>query len=77
MLGTSVRLGVLLTWCLLVTIAIPGLSPSMLLVDLHQLIHQYPHEFTGMVVGLEGSAWIHLILDGDPWPQEWSKKRQQ
>jgi len=26
---------------------------------------------------LEGSAWIHLILDGDPWPQEWSKKRQR
>ena len=24
-------------------------------------------------MGLEGSAWIHLILDGDPWPQEWSK----
>ena len=76
-LGTSVRLGVLLTWCLVVTLAIPTLSPSMLLADLQELIRQHPHEFTGMVVGLEGSAWIHLILDGDPWPQEWSKKRQQ
>ena len=76
-LGTSVRLGVLLTWCLVVTIAIPTLSPSMLLADLQQLIRQHPHEFTGLVVGLEGSAWLHLILDGDPWPQEWSNKRQQ
>ena len=76
-LGTSVRLGVLLTWCLIITMAIPALSPSKLLADLQQLMRQYPREFIGLMVGLEGSAWIHLILDGDPWPQEWSNKRQQ
>ena len=76
-LGTSVRLGVLLTWCLIFTMAIPALSPSTLLADLQQLMRQHPREFISLVVGLEGSAWIHLILDGDPWPQEWSNKRQQ
>ena len=77
MLGTSVRLGVLLTWCLIFSMAIPALSPSTLLADLQQLMRQHPREFISLVVGLEGSAWIHLILDGDPWPQEWSNKRQQ
>ena len=76
-LGTSVRLGVLLTWCLIFSMAIPALSPSTLLADLQQLMRQHPREFISLVVGLEGSAWIHLILDGDPWPQEWSNKRQQ
>ncbi len=76
-LGTSVRLGVLLTWCLIFSMAIPALSPSTLLADLQQLMRQHPREFISLVVGLEGSAWIHLILDGDPWPQEWSNKRKQ
>ena len=49
----------------------------MLLTTLQQLFRQHPREFIACLVGLEGSAWIHLILDGDPWPQEWSKKRQR
>ena len=76
-LGTTARLGVLLLWCLVATMAVPALSPAMLLTTLQQLMHQYPREFIALLVGLEGSAWIHLILDGDPWPQEWSKKRQR
>ena len=76
-LGMSVRLGVLLTWCLILTLAVPALSPGMLLAALQQLMRQHPQEFIALLVGLEGSAWIHLILDGDPWPQEWLKKRQR
>ena len=76
-LGTSVRLGVLLTWSFIVTMAVPALSPSMLLANLQQLMRQHPREFFSLVLGLESSAWIHLILDGDPWPQEWSKTRRQ
>ena len=76
-LGTTARLGVLLTWCLIVTLAVPTLSPAMLLAMLQQLMHQHPQELIALLVGLEGSAWIHLVLDGDPWPQEWSKKRQR
>ena len=76
-LGTTARLGVLFTWCLIVTLAVPELSPAILLTTLQQLIREYPREFIALLVGLEGSAWIHLILDGDPWPQECSKKRQR
>ena len=76
-LGTTARLGVLLTWCLIVTLAVPTLSPAMLLAALQKLMHQHPQELIALLVGLEGSAWIHLILDGDPWPQEWPKKRQR
>ena len=68
---------VLLTWCLVVSMAVPALSPAVLLTTLQQLMHQQPQEFIALLVGLEGRAWIHLILDGDPWPQEWSKKRQR
>jgi uncharacterized metal-binding protein len=76
-LGTTARLGVLLAWCLIVAMAVPALSPAMLLAALQQLMRQHPQELIALLVGLEGSAWIHLILDGDPWPQEWSKKRQR
>ena len=76
-LGTTARLGVLLTWCLIITMAVPALSPAMLLATLQQLMHQHPREVIALLTGLEGSAWIHLILDGDPWPQEWSTKRQR
>ena len=77
LLGTTVRLGVLLTWCLITTLAIPALSPAMLLTELQQLMRQHPQEFIALLVGLEGSAWIHLILDGDPWPQEWLNRQQR
>ena len=77
LLGTTVRLGVLLTWCMIITLAIPALSPAMLLTELQQLMRQHPQEFIALLVGLEGSAWIHLILDGDPWPQEWLNRQQR
>ena len=77
LLGTTLRLAWLLTWCLIATMAVPALSPSLVLAALQQLLHQHPRAGLALMVGLEGSAWIHLILDGDPWPQEWSNKRQQ
>ena len=76
-LGTTARLGVLVTWCLIVTLAVPALSPAMLLTGLQQLMHQHPQECIALLMGLEASAWIHLILDGDPWPQEWLKKQER
>ena len=69
LLGTTARLAVLLTWCLVVSMAVPALSPAVLLTTLQQLMHQHPREFIALLVGLEGSAWIHLILDGDPGPR--------
>ena len=77
LLGTTLRLAWLLTWCLIFTMAVPALSPALLLAALQQLTHQHPQELIALLVGLEGSAWIHLILDGDPWPQEWSTKRER
>ena len=53
------------------------MMPGVLLAALQQLMHHHPQELIALLVGLEGSAWIHLVLDGDPWPQEWSKKRQR
>ena len=39
-LGMGARLGVLLTWCLIVTLVVPALSPAMLLTTLQQLMRQ-------------------------------------
>ena len=33
--------------------------------------------FNAVVLGLEGSVWLHLILDGDPLPVEWGRSRRQ
>ena len=77
LLGTTLRLTWLLTWCLIASMAVPALSPSLVLTALQQLLHQQPRAGLALMVGLEGSAWIHLVLDGDPWPQEWWNKRQR
>ena len=50
---------------------------QLLLLFHQQLLHQQPRAGLALMVGLEGSAWIHLVLDGDPWPQEWWNKRQR
>ena len=35
---------------------------------------QHPQALWGALLGLEGSVWLHLLLDGDPLPTEWSKR---
>ena len=40
---------------------------------LTELIKQNPKHILMVVVGLEASAWLHLIKDGDPLPKKWRK----
>ena len=35
---------------------------------------QHPRTLLGVWLGLEGSVWLHLLLDGDPLPAEWPKR---
>ena len=30
-----------------------------------------------VLLGLEVSCWLHLILDGDPLPAEWHRRRRR
>ena len=77
LIGTTLRLAMLLGWSLIFSLLVPWLSPTMVVASLERLITQHPVELLSLVIGIEGSVWLHLILDGDPWPQEWSNKRQR
>lgn len=44
-------------------------SPSQLLQSLRQLWQGQPSRLIAALLGLEGSAWLHLIQDGDPLPR--------
>ena len=49
---------------------------AVLLTTLQQLMHQHPKEFIALLVGLEGSAWIHLcLLYTSPSPRDLSTSR--
>jgi uncharacterized metal-binding protein len=39
-----------------------------------KVVKQYQKDCLAVLLGLEASAWLHLIKDGDPMPQEWSKR---
>ncbi len=72
-IGTAIRLAYLLTFITLfilflhiIGIKAPFISPQMLI----QLIRTYPHYSLPIILGLEASAWLHLIKDGDPFPIE-------
>ena len=41
--------------------------------SIKELIQQNPNNFLATLLGLEASAWLHLIKDGDPTPPEWRK----
>lgn len=44
-------------------------SPPRLLEALLVLQQRQPGLLLASFAGLEGSAWLHLIQDGDPWPR--------
>ncbi len=34
-------------------------------------------ELVTIILGLEASAWLHLVKDGDPLPKEWVRKKKR
>ena len=76
-IGTVVRISYLLSLSMLLAFLIEPTRLSGLLNAAHfinEVIKQYPKYCLTVVLGLEASAWLHLIKDGDPMPQEWSKR---
>ena len=72
LLGTAGRLlylaAVGLGLCLL-TQPLGSPTPAQLAHALDQLWHQQQPRIMAALVGLEASAWLHLIQDGDPMPR--------
>jgi len=77
MIGTLLRLLLLLGWGTLVMALLPGRSIAELPQVLLQAVRRHPVPALAMVVSLEASVWLHLLLDGDPWPSEWRRRHRR
>ena len=77
LLGTATRLLLLLTWTAGVVLLLPGLNVAAWLGSVHRTIQEHPQPSAAILLGLEASTWLHLLLDGDPWPAEWTRRRRR
>ena len=77
LIGTALRLIVLLGWVSLWFCLVANQSPITLLNRLQGWMEANPRQLLALLLGLETSVWIHLILDGDPWPAEWSGRKRR
>ena len=77
LLGTAVRLLVLLSWTLLISNLIPNTNPNEVLSALKWALRNHPQQALALLLGLEASVWLHLIQDGDPLPMEWTRRRRR
>ncbi len=77
-LGTTLRVCYLLTLLLLILFLFKPFGLTGFLDAMHFIsepLKQHPKNCLAILLGLEASAWLHLIKDGDPMPQEWHKRR--
>ena len=75
--GSELRLLLLLGWAGLVMALLPGPSVSELIQALVQGVRRHPASALAVLLSLEASVWLHLLLDGDPWPSEWRRQRRR
>ena len=78
----KLRASTLLTWLLIspLSAVIPGLilpDPGQILRGIIRTLERHPESALAGLLGLEASVWLHLILDGDPLPAEWSRRRRR
>lgn len=77
LLGTIGRLSLLTAWLWCFLAVIPGADWNTCWSSVTRWLEAEPKQVVAMLVGLEASVWLHLILDGDPWPVEWIRGRRQ
>lgn len=74
LIGTSLRISYLLIWFFLLLVLLQPLglpSPLKAAEAFQKLLQQQPQASLAFLIGLEASAWLHLIQDGDPMPSGW------
>jgi uncharacterized metal-binding protein len=80
LIGTALRLSVLLLWAValaaLLRLLGVGDGAGRLLQELAALGRRHPAAVLCAAVSLEASAWLHLLLDGDPAPAGWRRRRR-
>ena len=77
LLGTFTRLLLLSGWIALALVLIPGMSLIDALTTIEPWCRSNTVQILGALLGLEASCWLHLILDGDPLPTEWQRRRRR
>ena len=87
LIGTGLRLAWLLGMLLMGWFgltALPGWSYPTASEGLPVMLgwfRDHPVPLLAVLFGLEASAWLHLILDGDPlpaeWPRRWPRRRRR
>ncbi len=78
LIGTAIRLIYLITTATLIVLSLQPLGitkPLIIFQDCIKIIQIYKQPTIAVLLGLEASAWLHLIQDGDPLPTEWDRKR--
>ncbi len=71
-IGTTVRIGYLISMVLMLKVLLNFMGIDLEYISINRirnLIEKYPKQFVAILIGAEGSAWLHLILDGDPRPK--------
>ncbi len=79
LIGTLVRVLYLFTLIYLLAQSLNILNQKEIFIfkDLINFLIDHTKESTFIILGIEASAWLHLIKDGDPLPAEWSQKRRK
>ena len=52
-------------------------SPLFVASLLKKHLQEQPKQIIAVILGLEGSVWLHLIKDCDPLPSEWKKSKRK
>ena len=79
-IGTTVRIAYLIAmvWMIKVLCNVLGIELEYISINrMRTLIELYPKQFLAMLFGAEGSAWLHLLQDGDPLPIKWKKNHSK
>ncbi len=75
-IGTTLRLFYLTTMIILLLYCLKPIgitSPQEIINLLMKQFNKYPQTFLALFIGIEASAWLHLMKDGDPFPTKWRK----
>ena len=80
LIGTGLRLVYLMSWtALLLMLLQPFGFPTLVSVTkvFKEQVGLNLQPILSLLLGLEASAWLHLILDGDPLLAEWHRWRHR
>ena len=70
-IGSALRITFLIAIAFFLKTLIHPLGVELPLISINQLkilLEKYPQQILAITIGIEASAWLHLILDGDPCP---------